>query len=57
METDTNYYENIKIVDSEENTVENGQSGEIVIKGPYTINKYFNVDDNTMDKFTLDFNY
>lgn len=47
-------YENIKIVDSEENTVENGQSGEIVIKGPYTINKYFNVDDNTMDKFTYD---
>lgn len=47
-------YEDVRIVNSEENTVEIGQPGEIVIKGPYTINEYFNVDNNTMDKFTHD---
>ena len=47
-------YEDVKIVDSEEKTVEIGQPGEIVIKGPYTIKEYFNVDDNTGEKFTHD---
>ena len=42
----TSPYDEIKIVDENGNFLNNGESGELLIKGPYTIRSYYNNPEN-----------
>ncbi len=44
----------IKVIDTDGNTVEDGQQGELVVRGPYTINGYYNAPAKNLEAFTDD---
>lgn len=44
----------IRIVDSDENDVADGEYGEVICKGPYIIDSYYNLGDTDLPNFTKD---
>ncbi|GAB6171122.1 (2,3-dihydroxybenzoyl)adenylate synthase [Paradesulfitobacterium aromaticivorans] len=44
----------IKIIDSEGNEVPDGESGELICRGPYTIRGYYNLPETNMKAFTAE---
>lgn len=49
-----NGQEVVKIVDENGNEVKENEKGELIVKGPYTINNYYRLENNTTEKFTED---
>ena len=47
-------YEEIRIIDENEMDVPNGEEGELIIRGPFTIQSYYNEEAGMKDKFTAD---
>jgi yersiniabactin salicyl-AMP ligase len=47
-------YEDIKIIDENGGSIKGSETGELVVKGPYTIKSYYNSCDNLDNKFTDD---
>ena len=47
-------YEEIRIIDENGMDVLNGEEGELIIRGPFTIQSYYNQDVSMKDKFTSD---
>lgn len=48
------YYDEIRIVDEEDNEVEPGQVGELLTRGPYTIRGYYKAEAHNAKAFTAD---
>jgi 2,3-dihydroxybenzoate-AMP ligase len=44
----------IKVLDDDGNEVADGQTGELVVRGPYTINGYYNAPEKNAEAFTAD---
>ncbi len=44
----------IKVVDDDGNEVPDGESGELLTRGPYTIQGYYNADEKNHEAFTVD---
>ncbi|KDB08139.1 (2,3-dihydroxybenzoyl)adenylate synthase [Burkholderia sp. lig30] len=44
----------IKIIDDEGNELPDGEAGELVTRGPYTIQGYYNADEKNKEAFTAD---
>lgn len=47
-------YDQIRIVDHTDNEVNQGEVGELLTKGPYTISGYYNADEHNQSAFTDD---
>lgn len=47
-------YDEVRIVDDEDMDVEQGQSGHLLTRGPYTIRGYYKADENNARSFTTD---
>ena len=47
-------YEEIRIIDENGMDVLNGEEGELIIRGPFTIQSYYNQEVSMKDKFTSD---
>ena len=47
-------YDVCRIVDDEERDVPEGQTGELIVKGPYTIHEYYRAGDRNKGAFTVD---
>jgi 2,3-dihydroxybenzoate-AMP ligase len=44
----------IKVVDDDGNEVPDGEPGELIVRGPYTINGYYNAPEKNAEAFTAD---
>jgi 2,3-dihydroxybenzoate-AMP ligase len=47
-------FDEIMVLDDNDNEVPDGQPGELVVRGPYTINGYYNAPEKNAEAFTAD---
>jgi 2,3-dihydroxybenzoate-AMP ligase len=47
-------FDEIKVLDDAGNEVADGEPGELVVRGPYTINGYYNAPEKNAEAFTAD---